>query len=169
MFAGLPLNMIIAVDKKARGIGYQNKLPWHCSDDLKFFKEKTMGALCIVGYKTAKDLPPLKGRVVSPISRDGRHTSMTIEELESEIGFANAFNNETTTIPLFLIGGAEVYKYFLSKGLVDKVYLSEIEFKNKEYEYDTFFDYPFDEFEKRKFRNVFTDDYNLAIFELIRK
>lgn len=169
MFAGLPLNMIIAVDKKTGGIGYEGKLPWHCPDDLKFFREMTIGHTCICGYRTFKDMPILNRRTIIPVSKDGRNASFTIEELESELGFANAFNNETAAGELFLIGGAELYLKFLKDGKVDTVYLSEIEFKNKEYEYDTYLQYPFDEFNKEEIRSISTEDYELKIWKLTLK
>lgn len=164
MFADLKLNMILAVDKKTRGIGYQNKLPWRCPDDLKFFKEMTTGNVCICGQKTYSGMPPLNRRTVIPITRDGRDGFYTIESLEEYLYTCTADDEE-----LFLLGGAELYRHFLSIGLVDKVYLSEIEFKNKEYEYDTFFDYPFDEFDKEEIRSISTEDYELKIYQLALK
>ena len=164
MFAGLKLNMILAVDKKTHGVGYKNKLPWYCPDDLKFFKEKTLNSFCLVGMKTYKDLPTLYERMVIPITRDGRNGSYTIESVEDYLSLFAVENEE-----IFLIGGADLYKHFLSIGFIDKVYLSEIEFKNKEYEYDTFFDYPFDEFDKKEIQSVSTGSYNLKIYELTRK
>lgn len=169
MFAGMKLNMILAVDKKTRGIGYQNRLPWHCPDDMKFFREMTIDHTCICGYRTFNDMPVLNRRAVIPVSKDGRNASFTIEELESELGFANAFNNETAAGDLFLIGGAELYLKFLKDGKVDVVYLSEIEFKNTEYEYDTYFQYPFDEFDKEEIRSVSTENYDLKIYKLTLK
>ena len=153
MFAGLKLNMILAVDKKTRGIGYKNKLPWYCPDDLKFFKEKTLNSFCLVGMKTYKDLPTLYERMVIPITRDGRNGSYTIESVEDYLSLFAVEDEE-----IFLIGGADLYKHFLS-----------IEFKNKEYEYDTFFDYPFDEFDKKEIQSISTDSYNLKIYELTLK
>ena len=33
------MNIIVAATKK-RGIGFQNKLPWHLKNELKYFKKK---------------------------------------------------------------------------------------------------------------------------------
>lgn len=169
MFVGMHLNMIVAIDKKTGGIGYKGKLPWRCPDDMRFFREMTLDNICFCGYKTYRAMPPLNRRTVVPVSRDGRGVSFTIEDLESYLGFANAFNNGISMGELFLIGGAELYLKFLKDGKVDTVYLSEIEFKNKEYEYDTYFQYPFDEFEKEEIRSVSTDDYELKIYKLTLK
>lgn len=169
MFAGMKLNMIVAVDKNTKGIGFKGKIPWRCPDDMKFFREMTVGNICICGYKTFKDMPVLNRRTVIPVSKDGRGSSFTLDELESELGFANAFNNSATEGNLFLIGGAELYLKFLKDGTVDTVYLSEIEFKNKDHEYDAFLDYSFDEFDKEEIRSISTEDYKLKIYKLSLK
>lgn len=45
-------------------IGIGNKMLWHCKEDLQHFKKLTMGCDLLVGYNTAQELPPLKGRNV---------------------------------------------------------------------------------------------------------
>lgn len=45
-------------------IGLDNKIPWHNKADFKHFKSLTMGGILLVGYNTAKTLPPLPGRDV---------------------------------------------------------------------------------------------------------
>lgn len=52
----------IAAMASNRVIGTDNKLPWHIPEDLKFFKEKTLGKIVIMGRKTfdsvgAKPMP----------------------------------------------------------------------------------------------------------------
>ena len=41
---------------KNRGIGYQNKIPWHIREDLLRFKNLTTGKTIIVGRKTYESL-----------------------------------------------------------------------------------------------------------------
>lgn len=45
-------------------IGFENKLLWHCTSDLKLFKELTLGSSCLVGYNTFVNLPELKNREI---------------------------------------------------------------------------------------------------------
>lgn len=59
---------IVCTDKNG-GIGFNNTIPWHTkplSDeaklDLKFFKDKTLGKNCLVGYNTYHSLPKLEDR-----------------------------------------------------------------------------------------------------------
>ena len=47
---------IIAASDINGVIGYKNKIPWHCPEDLKMFKSLTMGKPIIMGKKTFKSL-----------------------------------------------------------------------------------------------------------------
>ena len=57
------MKAIIAVNNMGV-IGNKNKLPWYCKKDLEFFKNKTLGCSCLVGYNTFQTLPILKNRVI---------------------------------------------------------------------------------------------------------
>ena len=50
------LALIVAVAHN-RVIGKDNTLIWHLPNDLKFFKEKTIGHVIIMGRKTFESLP----------------------------------------------------------------------------------------------------------------
>ena len=57
------MNMIVATDKNW-GIGKEGHLLTHLSGDLKYFKERTMGKVVVMGRKTLESLPggkPLPG------------------------------------------------------------------------------------------------------------
>jgi dihydrofolate reductase len=65
--------MIAAVGKNLE-LGKDNKLLWHLPEDLKFFKEQTMGKPIIMGKKTLDSLPRLlPGRL---------HLVLTHQQLE---------------------------------------------------------------------------------------
>jgi len=100
------MDMIAAINKKGF-IGKDGQLMWKCSEDLKWFKEITMGKKCLVGRKTFETLPPLKGRELIVVSRDG----LSLED-------ALKLN------PDIVIGGGEIYKQTMK--MVDTLYLSII-------------------------------------------
>ena len=50
------IRAIVAHDDQY-GIGVDNDLPWHHPDDLKHFKEMTLGKYCVMGRKTWESLP----------------------------------------------------------------------------------------------------------------
>ena len=57
------ISIIVAVSENL-GIGRNNELLWHISEDLKRFKKLTFGKTVIMGKKTWESLPrrPLQGR-----------------------------------------------------------------------------------------------------------
>ena len=58
------MNIIAAVDQNW-GIGFENKLLVSIPDDMKFFREVTMGKVVVMGRKTFESFPgggALKGR-----------------------------------------------------------------------------------------------------------
>jgi len=60
---------IVAVDRN-NAIGKGGVLPWHYSSDLKFFKEQTMGNVCVMGRRTWATLKrPLPNRLNVVLSR----------------------------------------------------------------------------------------------------
>ena len=119
---------IIAAIGKNNELGYKNDLIWHLPDDLKFFREKTTGKTIVMGYNTFLSLPKLlpnrKHIVLSTDKLDIKDvTSFT--NLEDLIKFIKEIDEE-----VFIIGGASIYKQFI--GLVDKMYLTEVESEFKE-------------------------------------
>jgi dihydrofolate reductase len=116
------VKMIVAVSRNGV-IGKDGDLPWGrgLPEDLRTFKELTMGGVLYVGKKTASNLPPLKGREVVVLNRDVHPTL-------ADVG--------TNDKPEWIIGGAAIYNAALAQDVVDRVYLSVVD---KEYDGDTFF------------------------------
>ena len=53
------ISLIVAMDKN-NVIGFNNEMPWHLPNDLRFFKEKTTGHTIVMGRKTFESI----GRVL---------------------------------------------------------------------------------------------------------
>ena len=54
---------LIVAKSQNNVIGINNNLPWHLSEDLKYFKRVTMGKPIIMGRKTFESIGrPLPGR-----------------------------------------------------------------------------------------------------------
>jgi len=125
------LSLIAAIGKNNE-LGKDNKLIWHFKEDLKFFKEKTMGKPIIMGRKTLESLPKLlPGREHIVLTRsnldiEGVKVFHTKEELLDYVG---TFDKE-----FYVIGGASIYEQFVEN--TSKMLLTEID---KEYDADCFF------------------------------
>ena len=86
------LTLVYAQDQ-AGGIGYQNQLPWHLPNDLKFFKQVTLGHAILMGRKTFESMGCrlLPGRTSYVLTRQ--------EDYKSEIeGLHRVHNLELTEL-----------------------------------------------------------------------
>ena len=138
-------NIIVAMCKKTRGIGFKNGLPFYLPDDLKRFKKITKGDGCnsvIMGSKTWFSLPannrPLKGRENIILSRRGKVIDLNGSGyLLNDISLLPFFCKNRKYDENWVIGGGEIYKKILEMGMVKKIYITEVE--SEEEEYDTYF------------------------------
>jgi len=113
-------------------IGANGKLPWHLPEDLKHFKNLTLGHPIIMGRRTWESLGrPLPGRENIVISRKAGFEAPGAS-VASTIEAAVALCSGEPLV--FVIGGAEIYAAALP--LADGLVLTEIQ---KDYEGDTRF------------------------------
>ncbi len=124
---------LIAAIGKNNELGKDNKLLWHLPEDLKFFKEQTIGKEVILGRKTLESLPKLlpkrKHLVLTHQSLEENEQLQvfhSIEELQKYL--------ENKDEEVVVIGGAKIYQEFLPKA--NKLILTEI---NDNKEADAFF------------------------------
>ncbi len=133
--------IIIVAKSKNNVIGKCGKLPWNFPEDLKHFRETTMGNFVIMGKKTFLSLPgKLDGRKVIVLSRDKNFNprdAKVANSIEEAINIAEG--------KVFVAGGESVYHQFLSKA--DKMIITVID---KNFEGDAHFP----EFDKDKWRLV---------------
>jgi len=127
----MSLSIIVAMSKN-RVIGKDNKLPWHIVEDLKRFKNITMGHAIIMGRKTFESIGrPLPGRENIVITRNRNFKAEGVKVVHSlELATMNRYEDEE----IFVIGGAEIYQSALPK--VQNLYITMID---QEFEGDTFF------------------------------
>lgn len=122
---------IIAAIAKNGVIGNQGKLPWHLPEDLKHFKETTLGHPIVMGRKTFESIgKPLPGRENIVLTRDQTFQGKGVTVIHS---LADAIENHPDE-EIFVIGGAEIYQ--LALPLADKLYLTLID---QEFPGDTYF------------------------------
>jgi len=123
---------IIAAVSKNRVIGNENRLPWHLTEDLKHFKQITMGKPIIMGRKTYGSIgKPLPGRHNIIVTRDNTFYAegcTVVHSLKDAIDAGNPAEE------VMIIGGANIYEQALP--LAHRLYLTLI---HKEFEGDTFF------------------------------
>jgi len=100
----------IAAMSPDRVIGVDGKIPWHLSEDLKFFKLTTLGHVVVMGRKTFESLGrPLPGRENWVLSRTASFDGSRVFRSPAEI-VTPADGRE-----VFVIGGAELYAALLPR------------------------------------------------------
>mgnify|MGYP003430593614 FL=1 len=92
------ITMIAAVGKNLE-LGKDNKLLWHLPEDLKFFKEQTMGKPIIMGKKTLDSLPILlPGRLHLVLTHQQLEETDQVKvfrDLDSLVEFIKELNQES--------------------------------------------------------------------------
>lgn len=116
----MSVSMIAAVGKNLE-LGKNNDLIWHFKEDMKFFKETTMGHTVVMGRKTFESLPKaLPGRKNIVISSNAQYQAQGATVVTSVEEALQIADNEE----IFVLGGGKIYAEFLP--YADKLYLTEI-------------------------------------------
>ncbi len=155
-------SIIVAVGKNNE-IGKENRLLWHIPEDLKNFKKITDGKMVVMGRKTyesiGRSLPNRKNIVLT--KNNNIKTDENIELYNNLENFINKYENSEEEI--FIIGGEEIYKEFLRKNLVKKMYISHVDFQCKDA--DAFF--PEIDYEKwEKVLENYHESWKFCIYKL---
>lgn len=126
-------SIIVAIGKN-REIGKGNKLLWHIPEDLKNFKEITTGKTVIMGRKTFESIGrPLPNRKNIVLSKNGDKESFEQKGIELYQNLENLIADyKNSGEEIFIIGGEQMYREFMQKGLVSRLYISYIEFLDSE-------------------------------------
>ncbi|WP_081927116.1 dihydrofolate reductase [Halobellus rufus] len=139
--ADVELALIAAVAEN-RVIGRDGGMPWHYSEDLRFFKRTTTGHPVIVGRKTYEAVvealrEPFPGRttvVLTSQSLDLPAGAVLANSVEEAIQRAAADAAERGVETAYVAGGGRVYEQFLPRA--DRLILTEI---HGSYDGDTHF------------------------------
>lgn len=120
-----PLNMILAAAEN-NAIGRKGGIPWHISEDFKYFKQTTLGHTVIMGWGTwvSFNFRPLPGRdnfILAPADKlaeaqDAEHVRF-FASLEEALA-------ATQDAEPFIIGGGYTYRSALPQAT--RIYLTRI-------------------------------------------
>jgi len=164
---------IIAAFGKNRGLGFEGKLLWHLSDDLKRFKALTKGHAVIMGRKTFESIgKPLPDRMNIVITNNPDYQApdgvVVADSMEFAVGYVT--EEQLAGRDIFIIGGAEIYR--LGMPFTTKMYLT---FVDADIPADVFFP----EFDESEWKVVTTEPHAadekhpypfvFKVFERVRK
>jgi dihydrofolate reductase len=121
------VSLIVAMASN-RTIGLDGGMPWHIPEDLKYFKQVTLGAPIVMGRKTYEAIGrALPGRANIVVTRDTAFAGVGIDvvhTLEAALKKAEAIATLEGRDEIFIIGGAQIYQQALP--LADRLYVTEI-------------------------------------------
>ncbi len=122
----MKISLIAAVAENGV-IGVDNKLPWHLPNDMKYFKDKTMGHCVVMGRKNYDSIPqkfrPLEGRtniVVTGQKNFSAPGCIVVNSIEGALAEAKTRNEAEC----FIIGGANIYNQTI--GMADTLYYTRV-------------------------------------------
>ena len=132
------VSMIVAMSSN-RCIGKDNALPWRLPEDLRFFKETTMGKPIIMGRKTFESIGKgLPGRANIVVTRsdayEDREDIEPVESIELALRAGKTVASLTGTDECVVIGGTQIYEACLPEAT--RIYLTEV---HAEVDGDAFF------------------------------
>ena len=131
----MPIISLVVAVAQNRAIGKDNHLLCHLPEDMRHFREVTLGRPVIMGRKTWESLPeafcPLPGRNNIVVSRnaayqaEGATVASSLEEAIAQAGNVEQIN---------IIGGADIFR--LALPMADVLDMTEID---ASFDADTFF------------------------------
>ena len=127
----MKLTAIVAMAPN-RVIGRDGSLPWHISEELKFFKSTTTGHPIVMGRKTYDSIgKPLPKRENLVLTRDPAWHADGVEVIHRP---ADIRDLPLVSPEIFVIGGAQIYDFFLPQ--TTELLISHI---HEAHEGDTYF------------------------------
>ncbi|OFZ72118.1 MAG: hypothetical protein A2W04_05070 [Betaproteobacteria bacterium RBG_16_64_9] len=123
-----PVSLIAALSRN-RVIGRDKQLPWRLSEDLRRFRELTMGHPVIMGRKTYESIlmtlgGPLPGRMNIVVTRSPDYQAPGCRLAASVQSALDRAREAAPGGEVFVVGGAEIYR--LALPFADRLYLTEI-------------------------------------------
>ena len=122
---------IVCMDELG-GIGLDNQLLFNIPEDLTYFRDKTLGNVCLCGRKTYESFPkPLDRRIIRDLS--GRFGDNLADGLQDCWIYSDLLNTNS----IYIIGGASVYNQTFD--IADELLITIVDAK---VEADTFYTIP---------------------------
>ena len=171
---------IVAMDEN-NGIAKQGKIPWKSKTDMKFFKDKTINNIVVMGFNTLLSLQngaPLRNRLNIVVTRKIRQDSIKdLCEKYQNLMFMNEQQllqfvknpdlyltkddkqlfNLNPDYKIYLIGGEQIYKSFCQ--FCSAIWITIIKSK---YNCDLIFSYDVSNYDK----SIEYEDEELVIFKV---
>lgn len=122
------MNLIAAIDNHWN-IGNDGGLLVHIPEDMKYFREKTLGSVVVMGRKTLESFPgkkPLKDRTNIVLTRDpdyrAQEPAIVVHDLQELLHVLSGYEAQGREV--FVIGGGSIYRQLLV--YCDTAYITKV-------------------------------------------
>ncbi len=143
------IKLIVAVGENGI-IGNKGEIPWRLPEEMKHFKETTMGHTVVMGFKTWESILPfnkqgyLEGRSNIVLSNDFSkiaklrekygvdHPYLRFDDSGFDILWQKQFNSKFDHIKpdhIFIIGGSQIYNKYLIEDVVEELIITRVKMK----------------------------------------
>lgn len=129
------MNLIAAVDRNW-AIGKNGRILVSIPEDMKFFREETMGKVVVMGRKTLESLPgsmPVAGRTNIVLTRNRSYRvndAIVCHSIEEVLREVKKYHSED----VYVIGGESIYRQLLD--YCDVAHITKVDYA---YDADTYF------------------------------
>lgn len=148
-------SIVVAIGKNGE-IGKDNRLLWSIPEDLKNFRKITGKKKIVMGRRTFESigrlLPDRHNIILSGTLKKENLENAGTGTAKAEIfrtfdEFLDRYGKSGEEI--FIIGGEQIYRTSLDKGIVEKLYISHVDFEDREA--DAYFpEIRYEDYEKEK-------------------
>lgn len=149
------LYMIVAITEKTRAIGKDGDMIYHLREDLKYFKNTTIGHTIVMGTKTFYSFPngalPNRKNIVLTRGNDIFLNAHTLHSKEEVLEYAKTNPDEK----IFIVGGDTLYHQFIENA--SKLYITIID-EDEKVEADSFFP----EIDKHIWKEISKSEYIIS-------
>ena len=120
------MNLIAAVTSDW-GIGRNGKLLLSVPEDMRFFREKTKGAVVLMGRSTLESFPggkPLAGRTNIVLTRNPCYSKdgvIIVNDINEALSVLSEYEDDN----IYVIGGGQIYSLFLP--YCKKAYITKLD------------------------------------------
>jgi dihydrofolate reductase len=159
------ISLIVACDKNFC-IGKDNQLLYHIPEDLRYFKQKTLDKVVIMGRNTYQSIgKPLPNRTNIVLTKDATFSPDGCYIYDSIDDIIHEYNSYALPDEeVFVIGGQSIYEQFLPHA--DRLYITHID---HEFEADSYFPHvdfsQWDLVESRKGSECKEFDYYFNVYD----
>lgn len=118
------ISLITAMDRQ-NCIGKNDDLPWHISEDLKYFKKQTLDKPMIMGRKTFDSLPGVLPKrthiVITRTPQDNTEQVRYVTSLDEAIELAKTQHEDE----IMVCGGGQIYSQAIN--IADRLYITHVD------------------------------------------